>query len=398
MSFLPSFHIRTSKLLNLKLPHGRREIVYLETTLRNNKESLRCLRVANNSLHQTNGFPCRYHDATRQFSHLECLDILATDQSAAYDTSWPLPSQGNSVVDGKQIPPPLRRLVCQEDMHVQAAETGLSMPAGNSRDLQDLEHLHLGRSSFSYFFTATTLLHLRTLSLNTNLFATEFALPKGVTAEDCLSGPHLHRLLSTPLNLPNLEAFSLIHLEEPQNQIAFPPRPRKWLRPSMYLCRLNAPKIRNPILKGFSRELAHRETLAAYINGQDLATEVLEHFSNLETGSWMKFCDTSPLLEELEADTDFIEPSTSTATVTTSGHGIKAPSEFGKSLPLLKNLRKMSLSKIRLSEAFVNLLQHRKDNGLLLPNLLYLDLGTCTCTVLEMKRVVRSLTRKSEVE
>lgn len=324
-------------------------------------QQLRCLRYAVDE--QSTIQPARSMSYLRRFPNLLTFESLFDSNiSAENDPHWLL-QEINRPKTGAEDPPTaaVQRLTLHGPMHlVEYTEQPLE------ENFENLQHLDIGsrnnRAAFSCFFTNHPLEHLRTLCLNNTLFNANFTHPWNGSTSEATELARVESFLVPPLDFPCLESLKIVYTDTRGFGNAVAPRYR--LRPSVYLCRLKAQKLRHLTINNL---------------GAIHATSPSVHIR--EQGAWMKFCEAHPQLEELVLSkttiVDLVEslqylPNIRKLLL----NSVDLPSTFLKSatspsLPLLQQLTISHCSNIS-SGDLVRLINSK--NG----NLNYLDIEACT--------------------
>jgi len=246
--------------------------------------------------------------------------------------------------DGAVIPLfSIQRFVAQGQLAIGAAGFGGSPAGPSSPGFDNLTHLSFGGgSTFSFFFTHSQMTQLCHLSLNNALFLPGFTLPPGIAPFDVTleDGLLLDSILNTPLDLPNLETLELIYSDN-MSPSGWAATTRTRLRPSIYLSRLKAPKLRTLKIDNFGSIVAPSSLRSALPGGaeelQSTAAAAAATVAIREKGTWLRFCrEHGETLEEIIINKTSIPHS-----------------ELLESLSYLSNLRKLSLSSIELPPNFL---------------------------------------------
>lgn len=291
------------------------------------------------------------------FPQLRAVDVLIDDRSAEYEIQWPYESMTRSsplsetasisIISPEitSTPSQIERLVMQRSLAVGDE----SQAAARPRSFDFCQHLEIGAAPFSFFFDPSPMKHLRTIILHNALFNPSFTLPNAVNPFDATEPTTIERFLQVPLDFPFLETFKMIYADtnEPGARGNIP---RYKLRPTLYLSRLKAPKLRHLTIRNF---------------GPVTPTSPYLHAS--EQNAWRAFCENHPLLEEVILFK---------TTVT----------DLAESLPLLRNVEKLLLSYADLNPQFL-----KSATSPTLPNLKKLSVSHCSnITSGDLLRLVQS--------
>lgn len=296
------------------------------------------------------------------FPQLKAVDIVADDRSAEYESSWPHTSTTSSqtsqlatanstttsstaIANADPSRSRIEHLVAQRPLNVGHAVRS-DIEAAN---FEHCQHLEIGGGPFSFFFEASPMVHLRTIILHNTLFNPSFTLLGNVNPFDATDSLAVENFLEVPLDFPFLETFKIIYADtnEPGNWGRIT---RHRLRPSLYLCRLNAPKLRHLTIKNFGP-----------------ITPVSTSISTREHHAWRSFCEQHPLLEELVLFKTTI-------------------TDLSQSLPLLPALAKLLLSYVDLPSHFL-----KSATSPTLPHLKQLAVSHCSnITSGDLVRLVQS--------
>lgn len=302
---------------------------------------LRCVRleVPNSSRPEDEYLPALL---LARYPKLQALDIPAEGAiTAEKDTKWPMQTAAMAKSS-------LKRLFVQGNM------IAFDGRQDDQLHLEGLEHIDIGCASYSSLITKCALPHLRTLCLNNSLLYTCYTgtQPPPPFAE---STRDLDTFLNSPLEFPVLETFKIVYTD-PSWGYRFRPTDRQEVRPSLYLGRLKAPKLRSLTIKNF---------------GASLSTPSRLHVR--ERRAWLDFCERHPQLEELVI--------TKTAIL-----------ELEQSIQCLPNLQKLLLSAVDLPAGVL-----KSATSPALPALRQLSVSNCSnITSGNLLRLVQSKNGKLE--
>ncbi|KAK9898514.1 hypothetical protein P389DRAFT_208646 [Cystobasidium minutum MCA 4210] len=305
--------------------------------------------------------------ASKMFSsvypNLRAFDAITDDRSAEYyQDDWPYRASDNSDWEqtaGNHADPECRvtpeRYVTQAGIVFNDGDAG---PPGteylNGVGFKSCRHLEIGgEGSFSTFFTKSPMTHLRTLVLHNALFNVSFPFPSGVDSSSATGVERIADFLQPPLELPVLETFKIYYIDVTGSSQAIT-HTRHTLRPTVYFCRLKAPRLRHLTIKKFGPILPSPPSVPA--------THARER------NAWSTFCQNHPHLEELVLHKTTI-------------------TDLAETLPLLKNVSKLLLSHADLSSNFLK----SATSPTALPKLKQLQVSHCSSiTSGDLLRLVKS--------
>lgn len=332
-------------------------------------KSLICLRLFEDKT-QSPSLSEITHTLTRTLPNLKSLVRTHHQRSAEDDPEWPyfvspssFSSSKQSGDDGQAGKAILRRFVSERTIAVGGSAQPSTAEVDHDAKYEECEHLELGGGPFSFFFYPTGLRNLRKLCLTNTLFNAPYTLPLNVRPRLATESDNLDHFLQSELDFPVLDTLKIVYLDPSSSRE--PNYPTRWqVRPTVYLCRLTAPKLRHLTMQNCGHVM-------------DFYPDV----HPIEEAAWQKFCQNHEQLEELHLHKTTVLDLAMTLdylpklrVLNVSMAELSPVFLQGATSPALPDLERLSISRCSNIRSGDLLRLVKSKNG----NLKYLDIDGCT--------------------